>query len=249
MPLNNLNKRIRCLGLIGSISASDIDIYWQTIRLEGEKVLGAGNSPELVVYCLPTRTVRDGLSAQNWNSLSSLLLEAGSKLALVGAEALVVCGSALNPIAPLLRQHSSIPVVDICRSVEAKIKSLKHRRIAVLGIRTEYEREMWATGLAGFDLTFPDPAAALWLLERAEATIAGQAPSVEWKIESNRIVSDLRRAGAQVLVLADPALARWIRPGDSVLYPIDAAEIHAWMAGIWALRPLEIAPPCVTFPS
>lgn len=244
-PTTNVTKR---LGLIGSVSASDLDVYLKTIRLEGEKILGPGNSSEIVVHCLPTGLIRSILARGDWDSLSPMLMEAGSKLIQFGAEVLVFCGSALNPVAPHMRNRSTVPVVDICVSVDATIRSLKHRRVAVLGIRTELEREMWVNGLAGFELMYPNGADAVWLLERADAAIAGHTPLVEWKIETNRIVSDLRRNGAQVLVLAEPSLGRWIRPGDSVLYPIDAGEIHAWMAGIWAVRPLETAPPCIILP-
>jgi aspartate/glutamate racemase len=238
-------KLTNCLGLIGSATASDVEVYWTTIRLEGEKSLGPGNSAEMAMYCLPTGVLRRALAENDWDRLTPVLIDAGLKLHRVGAEALVICGSALNPAAPRLREALGIPVVDICRSVEATVLSLKYRRVAVLGIRSQFEREMWTTGLEGHELIFPNAGDALWLVERADEAIGGNLPTADWKIETNRIVSDLRRGGAQVLVLADPTLGRWIRTGDSLLFPIDAAEIHAWVAGMWAVHPLETAPPCI----
>lgn len=234
------------LGLIGSASAADLEIYWRTIRCEAEKMLGPGDLPEMVVYSAATRALRQALRENDWGSLVSGLVTAGTMLAGLGADGVVICGSALNPAAAEVQSRLQIPVVDLCGSVTAKLRSLKHRRIAVLGARTSREVAMWEKNADGVTVIMPEVSDAEWLLGRADASVGGHAPTVEWKIETNRIVTSLRRSGAQALVLADPALSRWIKPGDSVLYPIDASEIHAWMAAIWTLQSeSRPAPPCI----
>lgn len=234
------------LGLIGSASAEDLEIYWRTIRCEAGKVHGSGSAPEVVLYSVSTPVLREALREDDWESLTSSLASAGTKLASAGADGLVVCGSALNPAAPALRRRLRIPVVDLGLSVTAKLQSLRYRKVAVLGVRTPFEHTMWADSLAGIGIIAPCEADCAWLQARADAAICGHAPTIEWKIETNRIVSSLRRAGAQALVLAEPALGRWIKPGDSLLYPIEAAEIHAWTAALWALHAdTRPAPPCI----
>jgi aspartate racemase len=234
------------LGLVGIGSAQDLEIYWSVIRSEAEKTLGPGRAPEIVVYSVGTLASQQALRESDWEALAQTLANAGTKLAGIGAEGLVVCGSALNPAAPALRRQLRIPVVDIGQSVTAKLQALRYRRVAVLGIRTSQEAAMWADSLAGIKVVVPDGSDRDWLLTRADAAIRGHAPTVEWKIETNRIVASLRRAGAQALILADSALARWIKPGDAALYPIDAAEIHAWTASLWALQDgARPAPPCI----
>ncbi len=239
-------QNMKRLGLIGSASAHDLEIYWRTIRCEAEKFLGPGSAPEIMVYSVATRALQEALLAGDWEAVTLLLAHAGTKLAGIGAEGLVVCGSGLNPAAPALRCQLQIPVVDICRSVTSKLRSLRYRKVAVLGVRTPTEQAMWTDSMDGIGIVVPCEADCALLRTRADAAIHGHAPTVEWKIETNRIVSSLRRAGAQALVLADPVLGRWIRPGDALLYPIDAAEIHAWMAALWALQAeSKSAPPCI----
>ncbi len=105
---------------------------------------------------------------------------------------------------------------------------------------------MWRRSLSEVEIIQPEPAEHESVMRCIECATAGQTIPVEWKIEINRAVSRLRRAGAEALLLADTTLGQWIKPGDSLLYPIDAAEVHAWTATHWAIAPgLLPAPGCV----
>jgi aspartate/glutamate racemase len=237
---------MKCLGLIGTVSDSVLEIYWQTIKGEAQKTLGAGRMPEFMVHCVKTRHLQTCVEQSNWADLTRELTSHGRCLISNGADALVVCGSALNPAAVEIHRSLDVPVIDLGYALTLKLRSLQVKSVAVLGIRTVAEETMWQEGLENVTVLQPSPEDSRWLTERANAAAAGQPISIDWKIETNRIVSGLRRSGARALILADPLLARWIRPGESLLYPIDAAEVHAWIAVLWAQEASFLpAPSCV----
>ncbi len=237
---------MRCLGLIGGLNAPSLEIYWQTISQEVRKTLGSDSMPEFMVNSVKTCSLRSSLAHEDWPRLSEQLVDAGRILVEGGADGLVICGSALNPVALAVHRSLGVPVIDIGYSLSIKLGSLRHRQVAVLGGRTVEEQGMWEQKLAGVEVVPLSAQDQEWLVGRADAAMVGHAVTVDWKIETNRIVSSLRRRGARALILADPILSRWIKPGESLLYPINAAEIHAWIATLWAFESALLpTPPCV----
>lgn len=237
---------MKCLGLIGGLTAPNLDTYWQTIRSEAQKNLGPDQMPRFLVHSVKTRDLKASFDQADWSGLTEGLAESGSALAGAGADCIVICGSALNPAAPEINRILNVPVIDLGYSLALKVRSLQYSKIAILGIRTSREETMWHESLRDVEIAQPDSCDRGWLAGCIEAAAVGRPIPVEWKIETNRIVSGLRRDGSQALVLADAALGRWIKPGQTLLYPIDAAEVHAWTATLWALQADFLpAPGCV----
>lgn len=237
---------MKCIGLIGSLSAPNLDVYWQTIRSEAQKNLGADQMPRFLVHNVKTWHLKTSFDLADWPGLTEELVNNGRTLTEAGADCLVICGSALNPTAPEIHRILHVPVIDLGYSLALKLRSLRHEKVAILGIKTPREEAMWHASLGGVEVVQPGPNEHGWLAGCINAAITDQPIPVEWKIETNRIVSGLRRAGAQALILADTTLGKWIKPGESLLYPIDAAEVHAWIATLWALEADFLpAPGCV----
>lgn len=227
---------MKCLGLIGGLTAPNLDIYWQTIRSEAQKSLGTDQMPRFLVHSVKTRHLKASFDQADWPGLTGELVDNGRALVGAGADCLVICGSALNPAASEIHRILDVPVIDLGYSLALKLQSLQYRKAAILGIKTPREEVMWRESLSKMEIMQPDPRDRDWLAGCIDAAIFDRSIPVEWKIETNRIISGLRRAGAQALILADAALGKWIKPGQSLLYPIDAAEVHAWVATLWALQ-------------
>ena len=236
------------LGLIGSQTALSPVVYWQTIHHEAQLQLGENNTADLLLHCANTSRLRSSLQRKDWAAITDCLVEAGRGLMLAGADCLVICGSALNPAGKDVRRVLGIPLIDMAHAISFKVQEYRYRKIALLGIRTDREHEMWREKFAGSTILVPASSERRWLLERVEAIQqAGHDDHIAWKIEAQRIVSNLRKAGAQAIVLADHSLAHWIKPDESLLPLFDAEEVHAWIAALWALETgrCQPAPPCV----
>ncbi len=227
---------MKCLALIGTLKASGVEIYWKTIQQEAGKKLGANRMPNLLVHCDKTGVLAERLNNNDWPAVADYLIDAGRRMMTCGADCLVICGSGLNPVAAEVQRTLNVPVIDLGYTVLIKLQSLGHRCVAVLGIRTPQEEFMWTQKLAGVTLLQPEARDREWLTGCVDAILSGQPFVPDWKITTQRMVSALRKNGAQAIVLAEPTLGRWIKPGESVLYPVDAVEIHAWIAALWALE-------------
>ena len=237
---------MKCLGLIGSLTAPNLESYYRTIRNEAQKSLGADQLPEFLLHCVKTREIRAHLARADWPGVTGELIESGRKLIDAGAEGLVICGSALNPVAAEVWRVLSVPVIDLGYSVAVKLRALQHGSVSVLGCRSPEEEAMWEDKLEDVTVVPLSRADRAWLLGCMDASGGGHSIPLQWKIDANRVISGLRRSGARALVLAEPSLSQWILPGESLLYPIDAVEVHAWIAALWALESRSLpTPPCL----
>ena len=235
------------IALIGSLAKSTADVHWAIITNEADKSLGTGPPAPLTVHGFHARTYADLLNAGNWSQLCATLLEEGRGAQLLGAEALVIGCSPLNPAAPLLRQKLHLPVIDLPTAVHEKLQSLDFTRVALLGCHDRRERTMWLKGLSGIDLLFPAPAEELWIRDRLADVMLGQPIPASWFIHAHRLLSDFTARRAQAVVLTRPTLTHWLKADEMLIpLPLDAATLHAWAAALWALHDDMLpAPPCV----
>ena len=234
------------LGLIGSLTAKSIDLYWQTINHEVLKRYGGSYPANVVINCANAPALDARLQDQDWPRITECLIEEARGAALAGAECIVICASALNPVADDVHRALHLPVMVLGLTVAAKVQDFSFQRVAVLGIRTAREERMWRSKFGAIVMVQPSASEHSWLNHCADNFNAGHTIGVDCTIRSNQIVSRLRKEGAQALVLADQALAHWIKADDSLLQPFNAAVVHAWAAALWALEgPQLAAPPCL----
>jgi aspartate racemase len=233
------------LGLIGSQTAATPILYWQTIQDEARRFNGADGLAEVLIHASQGGRLRSALRHEDWTTISADIVTAGRGLVRAGADCLVICGSALNPVSAEVRRALGVPLIDLTHAMYFKIQNYRFRRVALLGVRTQRERRMWQERFGDMFLLEPTEGERRWFLEMEENS---GIPSdvVAGKIECQRIVSTLRKAGAQAVILADHSFSRWVRANETLLPLFDAEEVHAWIAALWALRTsLTPAPPCV----
>lgn len=233
------------LGLIGSRTAAAPAWYWKTIQDEARRSTGDEGPADVLVRSSHAGRLRTALRCDDWTAITEEMMAAGQSLVRAGAECLVICGSALNPVSADIRRELDIPLIDLAHAMSFKIQNYRFRRVALLGVHTERERAMWRDRFGDMFLLEPTRMERDWFLEVVDSP-TGDEDLVACKIEGQRIVSSLRRAGAQAVILADHSYGRWVKANETLLPLFDAEEVHAWIAALWALRTsLAAAPPCV----
>lgn len=235
------------LAIVGGLNKGVTDVYWDVAHAEAEKEYGAGTWAPLVIHCFNASRLTQHLRANDWKGVLHDLLDEGGAAKLAGAKGLVIGGSALSFLTPILRDRLKMPVVDLPFALAEKLRSFDFRCAGFLGIRSRREQEMFVNELKGCRVLVPEPEDAQWLTDCADDLLSGKPVAPTWPIRSHRILSDLSRRGAQCVVVADYTLMRWLRPDDSpLLPPFDLSTIHAWAAAMWALQPDFLpAQPCV----
>ena len=222
------------LALIGGLTRAVTDAYWNTIKAELAKQRNATPPGQVVVHALHTTELVARFQAGDWPGLTETLVKEGRAAIRGGAEAIVICGSALNPVRDEVRQTLNLPVIDITYEVGQRLSRFRGGKVGFLGVRSEREYMMWRDSSPGVDLVTPNADEQGWLTARLDGAPAKQGLEEDWRVGAQQILSRLRRDGAAAVVLADPVLARWVQPDGLVL--VDAVAVHAWTAAVWALH-------------
>ena len=233
-------------GLIGSLEGDVPVTYWRIINREVRLRLGGKHTVPMMTTCANAEELAALLRGEDWDRLTDLLTGMARVLPTAGAEGLVVCGSPLNPVAREIGRAVGLPIVSMGQAIAETLRLFRYRRVVVLGTKTAREESMWREELRGILLIETTLEERRWFAEATESDPAENPDSR--RIETNRIMSSLRKRSVQAVVLAEPALARWVNLEESLLPVFDAAEIHAWAAAGWALSVEDCmlsAPPCV----
>ncbi len=228
------------LALIGSASFETTLRYVRTINRECEKKSGLGHTAELLILTGDSARFQQHLEHDEWAALRDNLARAARTASAAGADALVVCGSCLNPLAKEIGQDLNYPVVSLGQAVAATLARFRFKRAGFLGLHTEREAEMWGDFLSPSAVMRPEPADERLLREIARFAADADVVPDDWQVATTRIISRLRRQGANAIVLCAPELSRWVHTGESLLPVIEAGEAHAWAAALWALGEEQI---------
>jgi aspartate racemase len=225
----------RRLGLIGGLDDAAPVTYWRAINQEVQFHLGPDATADLLLSAGATGVLRELYKVGDWPRISHLLSGEALRLSAAGAEALLVCDASLAPVARELGRTSGIPVLCIAQAVAATLRTCRLRSAAILGVRSPAEEQLWRDSLPGITLAQPMMAERLWLDACLQSPVTRDHLPDQWKHELSLMLDELKRGGAQSVILANPALAPYISLSDAPLAVFNATEIHAWAAASWAM--------------
>ncbi|NOT95706.1 MAG: hypothetical protein HOP00_05310, partial [Nitrospira sp.] len=206
------------LGLIGSPSLETTLGYLRTINREVQKKRGLDHTAEIILFSGNAERLNGLVDAGRWPELTEHLISSARFAAGAGADCLVLCGSALNPMAGEIQRLLGVQVACMGKAMVAKLASFGLKRVGLLGARSEREARMWREHLGGSAVLLPGAADQSRLRRYADLAADADVLPPAWQVETTRIISQLRRAGADAVVLCAPELGR-LAGHDEALLP------------------------------
>ena len=234
-------KCIGFLGCDGSLLCADYERF--VVREVTERYVGQVRA-SFVALTLHLPALMDASETNDRSQLDRLIATGVSALEGLGAQAVVVCTSALQPrIERLfpgrdgqLMADAVIPVVSMAR----------RRRVGVVGAIDDEEERFWRRRFCEFgrsEALFPVAADRAHLARLIAEEFSHGLINETACADVRRILYGLRQAGAQAFVFLTPALGAVMAQADSVPPIFDATEVHALAVVDWALGlRVEISP-------
>ncbi len=230
------------LGLIGSPSLETTLGYLRTINREAQKKHGSDYTADTVLYSQNARRLTQLVDGGEWQKLADILKASARHAVNGGADQLVLCGSALNPLATEIERALGRPVACIGEAMATTLGRFGLTRAGFLGIRSRREAQMWRRHLGSAAVMLPPANEQARLRRLAQFSADADTLPMAWQVEVTLIVSQLRRNGANAVVLCAPELSRLATPDEMLLPVFDAGEVHAWAAAGWALEEGRLMP-------
>jgi aspartate racemase len=225
---------MKTLGLIGGTSWYSTVDYYRYINKAVNDAYDNNTNPPLIVFNLNQHHINELQNRAQWDEIASVFVDTIKRLQAAGAQGIVFCSNTSYKLYNKVAARTGIPILHIGDATGQAIQKQGLKKVGLIG--TQY--------------TMEDPFLIDWLKQHyGIETVVPQSPAVRrelnriihqelglgiFKPESKKYVlgqiEELRKQGAQGIVLGCTEFPLIIKPSDVSIQTFDNALLHAQMA-------------------
>ena len=216
------------IGIV-ACSAEGAALCYRTIALEGAKLLGPHDHPEVSMHTHPLARYMSCIYANNWPGVAELMLSSAEKLAKAGAEFLICPDNTIHQAFDLVEHRSPRPWLHIAQEVANEARRSHFKRLGVLGTKYLMEGPVYPERVkaAGLDHRIPGPQER----ERINQIIMDELVNAEFTSGSLAYFQEVIRAladqGCDAVVLGCTEIPLLVTPDSSSLPTLDSTRLLA----------------------
>ncbi|HKV08413.1 MAG TPA: amino acid racemase, partial [Thermoanaerobaculia bacterium] len=148
----------RHVGIV-ACSAEGAALCYRTLCLEGAKLLGPHDHPEVSMHTHSLAEYVKHIDRDDWAGVGELMLSSANKLAKCGASFLICPDNTIHQAFRFIEPRSPLPWLHIAEVVASEAVDRGYRRLGLTGTRWLVDSEVYPEKLAarGLDFLRPDP--------------------------------------------------------------------------------------------
>jgi aspartate racemase len=204
--------------------------YYRIINQEVKKRLGPKHSAHCVLYSVDFEPVERMQHQGAWDRIGDFLSGCAEKLALCGAEVLVLCTNTMHVVADKIRESSGLDFVHIVDSTARHIQRQNITKIGLLGTRFTMEGDFYRGRLQdefGIETMIPDEERRIGIHriiynELCQGVLKDS--SRKYFLEA---IDQLAAQGAQGIVLGCTEIPLLVKQENCRLPLFDTTALHA----------------------
>jgi aspartate racemase len=231
------------IGIV-ACSAEGAALCYRTIALEGAKLLGTHDHPEVSMHTHPLARYMSYIYADDWPGVAELMLSSAERLAKAGADFLICPDNTIHQVFDLVEHRSPRPWLHIAQEVANEARRNHYQRLGVLGTRYLMEGPVYPEKLkaAGLEHRIPGPQER----ERINQIIFDELVNAEFTSRSlayfQEVIRTLADQGCDAVVLGCTEIPLLVTPGSSSLPTLDSSRLLAKAAVRNAVGALHACP-------
>jgi aspartate racemase len=147
------------IGIV-ACSAEGAALCYRTLCLEGARVLGRHDHPEVSMHTHSLAQYMRCIERGDLRATGELMLSSANKLAAIGADFLICPDNTVHQALPFIQSESPLPWLHIAEVVAARAVERGFRRLGITGTRWLVESAVYPEKLTeqGVDYVRPDAA-------------------------------------------------------------------------------------------
>jgi len=216
------------IGIV-ACSTEGAALCYRTISLEGARLLGRHDHPEISLHSFSLARYMKSIDAGDWAGVAELMLASAEKLAKSGADFLICPDNTIHQAFDLVEHRSPRPWLHIAREVAREAKRRGFGRLAVLGTRYLMEGPVYPEALRAEGIEYRVPGAEQ--RERINTIIFDELVngqilprSLGYYVE---VIRSLKDEGCDAVVLGCTEIPLLITPESSPLPTLDSTRLLA----------------------
>ncbi len=228
---------MRTIGLIGGMSWESTVTYYKLINETIKKELGGLHSAKILLYSVDFAEIERYQAAGEWDKSAKLLSDVAMNLERAGAEFIVICTNTMHKVEPEISAVISIPVSHIADATADALLKQDIKTVALLGTKYTMTQDFYKKKLIdrGIDVIIPNDFDIETINKVIYEELCLGIVSDSSRLAYQRVIEQLKRDGAQGVILGCTEIGLLIQQEHSVLPVFDTAEIHAVSAAKLAI--------------
>jgi aspartate racemase len=216
------------IGIV-ACSAEGAALCYRTVALEGARVLGTHDHPEVSMHTHSLARYMKCIYANDWPGVAELMLSSAEKLAKAGADFLVCPDNTIHQAFDLVEHRSPRPWLHIAQEVANEARRKHFKRLGVLGTRYLMEGPVYPEKLkaAGLEHCTPGPDAR----QRINQIIMDELVNAQFTPRSltyfQEVIRSLADQGCDAVVLGCTEIPLLVAPETSSLPTLDSTRLLA----------------------
>jgi len=216
------------IGIV-ACSAEGAALCYRTIALEGAKLLGTHDHPEVSLHTHPLARYMSCICADDWPGVAELMLSSTDKLARAGADFLICPDNTIHQAFDLVAHRSPRPWLHIAEEVANEARRNGFKRLGILGTRYLMEGPVYPEKLnsARVEHRIPGPMER----ERINQIIFDELVNAQFSPRSLGFFQEVIRAlgdqGCDAVVLGCTEIPLLVSPESSTLPTLDSTRLLA----------------------
>lgn len=216
------------IGIV-ACSAEGAALCYRTIALEGAKLMGPHDHPEVSMHNHSLARYMNCIYVNDWPGVAELMLSSAEKLAKAGADFLICPDNTIHHALDRVQSRSPRPWLHIAEEVAKEAHRGGHTRLGVLGTRYLMEGPVYPEKLkaAGLDYRTPGPQQR----ERINQIIFDELVNAQFTASSlayfQEVIRSLADEGCDSVVLGCTEIPLLVTPESSSLPTLDSTRLLA----------------------
>ncbi len=217
------------IGLIGGMSWESTLLYYELINKKVKAILGGLHSSNCVIESVDFAEIAALQAIDDWDALDELMKSRARALESSGAELILICANTMHLCVTAIEENINIPVLHIAKVTADEIKKKQLDKVALLGTRFTMERDFFKDILEdhGIDVIVPEQNDRKLVNDIIYKELVRGVLKPASKEIYLGIIEDLRKRGAQGVILGCTEIPLLINPEDVELPIFNTTKIHA----------------------
>jgi aspartate racemase len=228
---------MQTIGLIGGMSWHSSLEYYRVINELVAQRRGGHASARVALQSLDFAEVRQCQVDGDWERAGRLLAEAARGCERSGADLVLICTNLMHRVADDVRAAVDIPLLHIADAIADHALARGWSRLGVLGARWVMEEDFYVGRLArhGLEIVVPGPEDRVEVDRVIFDELTRGVVREESRASYDAVLTRLRDAGAEAVVLGCTEIELLVRPEEAPLPVIPSMRTHAEAAVAAAL--------------
>lgn len=230
---------MQTIGLIGGMSWESSLEYYRILNKMVKEKLGEPHSCKIIMYSVDFADFEKLQHEGKWELLTSKMIDIAIKLENAGADLILICTNTMHKMASEVQKNIKVPLLHIADATAEEIKANNMNKVGLLGTNFTMEQDFYKGRLKekhGIDVVIPDKQEREFVHRVIYKELISGVIKEESREKFKKIINNLRKNGAEGVILGCTEIPLLINDEDSEIPVFDTTMLHARKAVDLALE-------------